>query len=401
MSKILLMPNGHFLAHTSRALEIAKALHNMGHEVLFASDGDYMKLPRNHEFPVFSVKTLDINRILACSRKGRVNWYDSHLVKECVAADLELLEKIQPDLVLTSFWLTASTSCELAKIPLAVILNASWTNYYSARVKAPEHSAITNIIGSSLASAIMPWFKELILRFDSQPLQKFRRQQGLSPRSNLFDIWQGDLNLIVDIPEYGPTKNLPPNFHYIGPIVWEPEIALPQWFDRLDPQKKTLYITMGSTGNPHLFEQAIAIFGGSDYQCIMTTARLANLPNIPENFFVTDYAPGSKIMEKSDLVICQGGNGTIYQAMSKGVPVIGIPTSHDQEFNLDRVEDLGLGIKLSELKFKPTDLIQAVKTILSDSTYQENAQKFQQILTNYNAPQKGAELIDEYLKYLK
>jgi len=91
---------------------------------------------------------------------------------------------------------------------------------------------------------------------------------------------------------------------------------------------------MGSTGYARFFEQAIEIFGNSEYQCIMTTAGMVSLSCIPENFYVTDYAPGSKIMEKSDVVVCQGGNGTIYQAMSKGVPIIGIPTMHDQEFNL-------------------------------------------------------------------
>ena len=129
----------------------------------------------------------------------------------------------------------------------------------------------------------------------------------------------------------------------------------------------------------------------------MTTAGMVNLSNIPENFFVTDYAPGSKLMEKSDVVVCQGGNGTIYQAMSKGVPIIGIPTMHDQEFNLDRVVDLGIGIHLSELKFKPSDLVEAVEKVLTYKSYKENSNKYEKIIEKYDAPQKGAELIDSYL----
>jgi UDP:flavonoid glycosyltransferase YjiC (YdhE family) len=68
----------------------------------------------------------------------------------------------------------------------------------------------------------------------------------------------------------------------------------------------------------------------------------------PPNFHVDDFLPGIRIMEICHLVICHGGNGTIYQALSKGVPVIGIPTMHDQEINMDRIVDLEMGIKLSK-----------------------------------------------------
>lgn len=397
MSKILVMPNGYFLAHVSRSLEIAKYLREIGHEVIFASEGNYMELVQENEFPVLSVKTLEIDRILACSRQGRVNWYDYDLVKTSVEAELKLFEQIKPDLVLSSFRLTLKTSCELASLPLAVILNSSWTNFSTVRNKAPEHSQFTKILGQSLASLIFPWGKEMVITLDILPFKKFRQEAGLSPGKNLWDIWQGDLNLISDIPEYGPTKNLPSNFYYIGPIIWEPNIEMPYWFEQIDSQKPTIYITMGSTGNPYFFEQAIDIFGDSDYQFIMTTAGLVKLTNIPKNFFVTEYAPGSLIMQKSDLVICQGGNGTIYQAMSQGLPIIGIPTSHDQEFNMNRVVDLGIGIQLSELKFKPSHLIQAVEKIFNELTYRETAQKFEKILGNYNASQKGAQIIDQFL----
>ena len=99
---------------------------------------------------------------------------------------------------------------------------------------------------------------------------------------------------------------LPTNFHYIGPILWEPDVQTPNWLEELDSERPTLYFTMGSTGNPSFFEQAIEIFGNSEYQCMMTTAGMVELSNVPDNFFVVDYAPGSMIMEKSDIVVCHG-----------------------------------------------------------------------------------------------
>lgn len=392
------MPDGNWLSHVSRPFEIAKVLREMGHEVIFASDGYYMKLPREKGFEVLPIITINPNQVLKCSRSGRANWYDYNLLKECTEEDLKIFNKVKPGLVLGDFRLSLSTSCELANIPLAVTLNAAWTNYYTVRIRAPEHLKITQMLGKRITTYIAPWIKSFIINFDCIPYRRLRREMGLSLRKNIWDIWEGDLNLIVDIPEYGPTKNLPSNFHYIGPIIWEPERETPAWLEKLDLEKPTIYFTMGSTGYARFFEQAIEIFGNSKYQCIMTTAGMVDLSYIPKNFFVTDYAPGSKIMEKSGVVVCQGGNGTIYQAMSKGVPIIGIPTMHDQEFNLDRVVDLGIGIHLSELKFKPNHLIKAVEKIFTNKDYKENAQRYKKILENYNGPYKGAELIDAYFR---
>jgi MGT family glycosyltransferase len=396
--KILIMPDGNWLSHTSRPLEIAKVLREMGHDIIFASDGEYMKLSKDEGFPVLHITTIAPERVLASSRKGRGNWYGYDLIKKCVEEELSLFDQLKPDLVLTDFRLPLSTSCELANIPLAVILNASWTNYYSVKVKAPEHLGVTKIFGKRLTNLFVPWIKDFIITYDSRPFNKFRQENKLRPRKNIWDVWRGDLNLIVDIPEYGPTENLPQNFHYIGPIVWEPEMESPDWLESLDSKRPTLYFTMGSTGHTRFFDQAIEIFGNTNYQGIMTTAGMADIHHIPDNFYVVDYAPGSKIMEKSDLVVCQGGNGTIYQAMSQGVPIIGIPTMHDQEWNLDRVESLGIGIHLSELKFKPHHLSEAVEKILSDKSFNNNAQQYKKILEGYNGPNKGALLIDSYLQ---
>ena len=77
-------------------------------------------------------------------------------------------------------------------------------------------------------------------------------------------------------------------------------------------------------------------------------------------------APALALIEKSDLVICHGGNGTIYQALSKGVPVLGIPTFHDQDFNMQRVEDLGVGAALYPRSLTPQTLRETAERLMGD-----------------------------------
>ncbi len=398
MRKILVMPDGNWLSHVSRPLEIAKALRELGgYHIVFAGEGSYMRLPKECGFEVRQVLTHDPDHVMRCSRSGRANWWDYSTLTAHVDADLEVFMQEKPDLVLGDFRLSLSTSCELAKIPLTVTLNAAWTDYYSAQVRAPEHFWVTRALGRQLTTHLLPWIKNTILSFDSRPFRKYRREQGLPPRHNIWDVWRGDLNLIVDTPNYGPTENLPDSFQYIGPIVWEPNIAQPSWLERLTPNRPTIYLTMGSTGHPHFFKLALDLLGNSDYQVMMTTAGMTQFDSLPDNFFATEYAPGSALMEKSAVVVCQGGNGTIYQALSHGVPIIGIPTMHDQEFNLDRVVALGAGIHLSDLRFRPEHLKHAIQEVLENNEYREGARQQQVDLKQFDGPRAGARAIDNFM----
>jgi UDP:flavonoid glycosyltransferase YjiC (YdhE family) len=401
--KILVMPDGNWLAHVSRPFEIAKVLRQFGHEVIFAGEGQYMKLPRKAGFPVIPIKTIGPDRVLKSTRRGRVNFYNYELLKDCVKEDLKLFEKITPDVVLGDFRPSLNTSCRIAGLGLVVTINAGWTNHSAVKTRSIEHARIGRLIKKVLGKRLYTRLrfheriKKLIGIIDCAPFKKLNREMGLPPCRNICDCMQGDLNLLTDTPEYAPTNDLPPNFHYIGPIIWEPQSRQPAWMDSLNPDTPTLYFTMGSTGHPAFFHKAIEIFGNTEYQCIMTTSGMVNIENAPGNFFITDYAPGSKIMEKCDVVICHGGNGTLYQAMSKGVPIIGIPTMFEQEFNMQRAVDLGIAIQLNELKFKPAYLVDAVRKILTDKSYKQNALRFKNIQANYTGPRKGAELINSYL----
>ena len=60
MKKILVMPDGNWLAHTSRPLEVAKLLRQLGHDVVFAGEGSYMELHRKNGFQTFPIITFQV-----------------------------------------------------------------------------------------------------------------------------------------------------------------------------------------------------------------------------------------------------------------------------------------------------------------------------------------------------
>jgi UDP:flavonoid glycosyltransferase YjiC (YdhE family) len=234
MACVVAMPDGNFLSHTSRVLEVALPLREHGHQVVFAASGKYTQLAVDKGFEVVPVETNDPEHTLACSRSGRANWWDEARLRAGVAADRNIFRRLAPDLVLGDFRLSLATSAELEHVTYAVIVNGSWTNYYTALLRAPEHLAATRWLGRKLTTWLLPMVKRRILEADARPFRKLRTELGLPARGNIWDQWRGDITLIADTPEYAPTANLPEGFHYIGPIVWEPDIETPAWLDRVD-----------------------------------------------------------------------------------------------------------------------------------------------------------------------
>jgi UDP:flavonoid glycosyltransferase YjiC (YdhE family) len=204
--RVLVLPYGHALSHVTRLLEIARALRDVGHEVLFGGEGRYLELAREAGYPVLPLFTLDHDWVMARSRAGRADWWSGPLLERSVEAELALLAEQAPDVVLGDFRYSLSISCERAKIAYASLLNAAWTNYYTIRDRAPEHFAPTQLLGRALLDPVVPWLKAYILWADNGPARRLRKRMGLRPRRNVFDSMRGDLNLLADIPEYGPVR---------------------------------------------------------------------------------------------------------------------------------------------------------------------------------------------------
>jgi len=403
--KLLIFCDANFLAHVSRCVEIAKVLRrDYGYRIVIAGDGKFMKLPKSLGFETDCVFTVPGERTLEVARRAgfvSYNWWNRVCVKS-IWSDVECIKRQKPDAVLGDMHWSARTACEMQGIPYISITNAHWTNYFSVRIKALQDHLVTRLLGRKRADKFIPVLKDGIGRYYVLPYLNFRKKHGLdtSKYRNILSLTEGELTLMADIPEYGPTENLPDSFKYVGPIMWEPDMDLPEWYDKLDPERPVFYFTMGSTGYTRFFNQAIQIFGDTEYQVIITTGGLfLDVDRIPSNCFIEEFAPGRAIMEKSDAVVNHGGNGTVYQAVTAGTPLVGIPYHLDQEINLQRVEDLGFGFMISEKHCNSATLLNALQKLVRDPSYRENAKKLRASVDSYDGPALGARYIDEFISH--
>jgi UDP:flavonoid glycosyltransferase YjiC (YdhE family) len=368
------------MAHVVRPLQVAKHLHDFGYRVVFSGTGKPLRLVENLGFEVMPLPEWDLKEIITKLKANAREIHSKDQVDNWVTAELDLYEEIKPSAILDDGRLTSYISTSVAELPRISIQNAYVLRY-----------AIKGFMDPSLVGP-----RSLMEPGDEEPYNQVLLNHELPPVEYLSDLLEADLNLLCDVPEYAPVHTIPINFQYVGPLIWGEDLDLPAWFKDLDPDKPTLYVTMGSTGSPQIFQHIINCLSGTEFQVMMTLGSLVeekDLGELPSDFFVTSYASGRALASRADAIICHGGNGTAYQALLSGIPLITWPSVKDQHWNARRLAELGVSMSVSS----ENELMSALDEILVNPDYRVEAQKFSKILANYNGPEFSAKLIHDFL----
>jgi UDP:flavonoid glycosyltransferase YjiC (YdhE family) len=69
-----------------------------------------------------------------------------------------------------------------------------------------------------------------------------------------------------------------------------------------------------------------------------------------------------------DVTITHGGNNTVGEAFTFGVPTIVLPLFWDQYDNAQRIDECGYGVRLSTYEFTDDELHSAIDRLSSDRT---------------------------------
>lgn len=400
--RALLFADANFLAHVSRLLEVGRVLRDRhGVAVAFAGDGPYLSLVRDEGFDVHPCFTVPKERTLSLARRGLLvdPWWWHRMVMRSIRSDVEVVERVRPQVVVGDMHWSLRAASLACGVPYVSVVNASWTNYFSHPIAALDGHLLTALLGRAAATRTFPAFKQGALWFWALPYKLWRLRNGNRAlrAGNLLDVVEGDLTLLADVPEFCPTRALPPNMRYVGPIVWKPRLADPAWLGGLAAGRPTVYVSMGSTGHHGLFETAIEAFRDGEYQVLMTMGELARPAALPPNVFVTDFAPGDRLLARADVCINHGGSGTVYQALTAGVPVVGVPTHLDQQIQLQLCERSGVGRMVPERALTPQRLRRAVDEVRLEPSFRGNAQRMAAAIAGYGGASDAARAIADLL----
>lgn len=394
---VLLVAEAVTLAHYGRIAMLSRALSSSGYRIIVAADPRYRALdeiPGVDFHPVWSIPSDQFSRALAQGAP----LYDANTLMRYVEDDLALIDAVQPDLIVGDFRLSLAVSAPLRKIPYASVVNAYWSPYADIAYPVPE-LPFTRITGLRIGQALFDLVRPFAFALHARALNQVRRKYGLAPLgSDLRKVYTwADYTLYADIPELVKTRHLPGNHRFLGPVLWSTQTPLPDWWNDLPQDKPIVFLTLGSSGRAELLPLVFKVLSEFPVTVVVATAGKVALKSVPPNVYIADFLPIDVVSTRAAFIISNGGSLTIYQALTVGVPVLGICSNMDQLLNMNSVQALGAGMSLRAGRVTLSGMRAAVKALFEESAYKDAAGQLGQAVLRHDAGQHFREIVAEIL----
>lgn len=366
--KVLFFAEGATLAHIARPLMLAKGLDESKFDVTLCRPAEFSKLTAGLPFQVLDLECQNA-RIFAQKLAHGSPLYDFPTLCRYADADLELIDQVEPDVIVGDFRLSLSVSARLRAIPYIAICDAYWGPERPLNPPLPA-LAFTRYIPISIAKFIFRRVAPLAFRLHAMPLERLRNKFGLPSLG--YDLRRcytdSDLRLFANMPALFPDVSTHEKADFIGPITWSPDFE--GKLDFLSGNGPLTYITLGSSGNPEVIARIVPILEQLGSRIVIATAGKAlTLAAKKPSTHVFEFLPGSLVCQHASLVVCNGGSPTTNQALTSGVPVLGIAENMDQFLNMEAIVAFGAGLMIRADRATPSALRRAIESLMADPKF--------------------------------
>jgi UDP:flavonoid glycosyltransferase YjiC (YdhE family) len=393
-TRILFVSENITLAQVVRLVKLASCLDSDRYEIHFASSDfpDFIFNAYNWKrWPLWTVPAKKVFKSLESG--GRL--YSHGVLKRYVAADLEVIKQVKPDLIVGDLRWSLSVSASVAGVRYASLINAYWSRFAKRDAfPLPDHP-IVRWLGEDMAARHFPKAIPFVFKFFAAPLNKLRKQHGLAPLGDLHDVLMaGDDVLFADTPGLAPVTRLAENQRYLGPVLWSPENSPPrQWREHSDHAK--IYVTLGSSGRLSLVPSVINALGSMPLDVLLATAGRWPTSDMPSSVCAVDFVNGDEASRHAHIVITNGGSSTGYQALAQGRPVIGIPSNFDQYLASQAIDATGAGVTIPARQLTSARLASAVQQCLTNPAFRAQAAVVSAEMATYNSSSLFQQYVDE------
>jgi UDP:flavonoid glycosyltransferase YjiC (YdhE family) len=215
-------------------------------------------------------------------------------------------------------------------------------------------------------------------------LNRSLKNLGVGPLSTtLYDsvVELADAYMQMTVPNFEFPRDIPPSVHFIGALPIIPNQApLPAWAHELDGSRKVVLVTQGTLANHNfglLIAPTLAALANEPDLLVVVTAGgrpIDAIPGpIPGNARLASYLPFEWMLPKVDVLVTNGGYGSVNQAMSFGIPLVTAGLTEDKADVNARVAWSGVGIDLATNEPTPQALRDAIRTVLDKPNYRSRA----------------------------
>lgn len=262
------------------------------------------------------------------------------------------LDKYQPDVLINDHQLFAGAIAACRKnIP------------YATSVTAP-------------AALDTQWELPGIFEWENKKIVALQQELGLEGERSV--ACSSSAALVFTSREFFGDRILPDHYRLVGPVInTQPTLNDFDWetFHSRQPLPKVL-VSIGTTFD-HAYKRAfflkVAEALGNVALNVVVVSEKNLLDEWPPNFIVQSRVPQLELLPWLDMVVCHGGHNTVCETLLFGLPLVVIPIAYDQSHVASQVTRAGCGLRLNFRRFKPTDLKNAIHTVIHETQYRAAA----------------------------
>jgi UDP:flavonoid glycosyltransferase YjiC (YdhE family) len=190
--------------------------------------------------------------------------------------------------------------------------------------------------------------------------------------------------------------------HYIGQLpLAKGQTPLPEWWNEIDRTMRLVLVTQGTIENRDLGQLVGPALTGlaeeNDLVVLVTTGgqTAEAIPvDIPQNARVAPFLPFEEIFPHIDLLITNGGYGTVNMALAHGIPIVTAGLSQDKEEVSAHIQWAGVGIDLHTTQADPASVRRAVRRVLDEPHYRKRAAEMAVEFASSNAEESLLRLVE-------
>ncbi|NXV89146.1 UD2A2 glucuronosyltransferase, partial [Calonectris borealis] len=177
-----------------------------------------------------------------------------------------------------------------------------------------------------------------------------------------------------------------PNFEFVGGLHCQPAKPLPKEMEEFVQSSGEHGIVVFSLGSmvDNLTDEKSNVIGRALSQLpqkVLWRYKGKKPETLGSNTRIYDWIPQNDLLGHplTKAFITHGGTNGIYEAIYHGIPMVGIPMFADQPDNIAHMKAKGAAVEVDFSTLKTQDLIDALNTVINNSTYKENALRLSKI----------------------
>ncbi|XP_026736022.1 UDP-glucuronosyltransferase 2B18-like [Trichoplusia ni] len=197
-----------------------------------------------------------------------------------------------------------------------------------------------------------------------------------------------DMLFLNVYPVFEGIRPVPPSVIYTGGLHQNPEKELPKDLKSyLDSSKNgVIYISFGTNTDPTLLsperiQVLLKAFAQLSYD-VLWKWNGDELPGRTENIRISKWLPQSDLLRhpKIKVFVTQGGLQSTDEAITAGVPLIGIPMVGDQWFNVEKYVQHNIGVRLDFEDLTADTFKNTLLKVIEDDSYRRNIIKLRSLM---------------------